>query len=78
MVIRNYGITSTGKMGKKRFKTTYMKNDEGLYVVLKDEILYDIDPLTDAYLSLNGYTTITVLDANLSKEIDLDLFNSKL
>ncbi|MBR4496424.1 MAG: 5'/3'-nucleotidase SurE [Acholeplasmatales bacterium] len=66
------------KMGKKRFKTTYMKNDEGLYVVLKDEILYDIDPLTDAYLSLNGYTTITVLDANLSKEIDLDLFNSKL
>jgi len=65
---KSKGIKYT-KMGKKRFKTTYMKNDEGQYVVLKDEILYDIDTNTDAYLSLNGYTTITFLDANLTKEI---------
>lgn len=59
--------------GKKRFKTTYeLKN--GAYVVLKDEITYDDNPLTDAYLSLKGYTTITFLDVNLSKEISDNLF----
>ncbi len=60
--------------GKKRFQTTYTKAPDGSYVVLKDEITYDDDPKTDAYLSLNGYTTITFLNANLSEEIDLDLF----
>lgn len=62
---RSKGIKFT-KMGKKRFKTTYMKNDKGFYEVIKDEILYDVDLDTDAYLSLNGYTTITFLDANLN------------
>ena len=59
--------------GKKRFKTTYTLKD-GAYVVLKDEITYDDNPLTDAYLSLKGYTTITFLDVNLTKEKVDNLF----
>ncbi len=70
---RSVGIKFT-KQGRKRFKTTYQESEDGMYVVLKDEITYDTNPDTDAYLSLRGYTTITFLDVNLSKEIDLDLF----
>lgn len=66
------------RQGKKRFKTTFKKNAEGLYQEDYNDISYDEDLSTDVQLASMGYITIVPLVVDQTDEEKIDLLENIL
>ncbi|MBE6137361.1 MAG: 5'/3'-nucleotidase SurE [Erysipelotrichaceae bacterium] len=66
------------RQGIKRFKTTFVKNTEGLYMEAKNDITYDEDITTDVCLASMGYITIVPLVVNQTDNEKIDLLENIL
>lgn len=60
------------KQGKKRFKSYFKANSEGLYKTSHEEITYDIDKNTDVYLADKGYITVVPIKVD---QTNYDAYN---
>lgn len=52
---------ATAFQGVKRFKTAFLKNNEGRYINTDSDIVYDTREGSDVYLAEKGYTTFVPL-----------------
>ena len=60
------------RQGKKRFKSYFKANSDGLYKTSHEEITYDTDIDTDVYLADKGYITVVPIRVD---QTNYDAFN---
>lgn len=66
------------RQGIKRFKTTFEKNEDGLYFEAHNDITYDEDISTDVALAAMGYITMVPLVVDQTDEEKIDLLENIL